>query len=46
MKAIKVRKRVLVTALAIVAAIAIYRIAIHVPAPAFNEEAVVRTVAQ
>ena len=45
MKAIHIRKRVLLTALAIVAAIAIYRIAFHVPAPAFIEEAV-HTVAQ
>ena len=45
MKAIHIRKRVLLTALAIVAVIAIYRVCFHVPAPAFNEEAV-HTVAQ
>ncbi len=45
MQAMHIRKRVLLTALAIVAAIAIYRIAFHVPAPVFNEE-VVHTIAQ
>jgi len=45
MKALKIRRGVLLTALALVAAIAIYRIGFHVPAPAFTEE-VVQAVSQ